>query len=538
MAFPNRPGRGEAAVLALLVAAHATLLVHLAQRTGVTVDEPSHIVSSILYWEGNDRLLPRDLPPLIKIAGGWAAASAGFAIVEESHPVWKANHEWEIGLDMIRRMSERGIRTAMFRARLPLLVFPLATLVLLWWWGRQIHSPPAGLAIAFLFLAEPTALGHGALFKNDHAATFTFLLFWFTAWRFWKTPTYSSAAAMACGVALAILAKLSLLIVVPLAILIVLVRSWNLRYLALVVFIPYLASVAACQFQVRMAGLLPLPALMWDGVQSLLSNSREENAVYLLGQRHPSGSPFYFAVAAAVKSPELILLLFAGGAGLLALRLKQRLLNAGDLFWILPGLLYFALASLSPLQLGFRLILPALPFTLLICGAALQPAASRKWILLSLLLPAAAPLAVYYPSYLSYFNLISGGPAKGLRYLSDSNVDWGQDLRELRTWLYQHGSPRASISYMGADNVFAYFLEDEIDWIEPPFTPAGQHTRIFRPTPGIYAISANLISGQFFEAPYRDYYRVFREAEPIAYAGYSIYIYRFPRADARAHPGH
>ncbi|MCC6367958.1 MAG: hypothetical protein IT165_30915 [Bryobacterales bacterium] len=529
MAFPNRPSLREGAALSLLLAVHAAVLFHLARRTGVTIDEPSHIVSSILYWEGNDRLLPRDMPPLLKIAGGWAAASAGFRIVEESHPVWKTNHEWNIGLDMIRRMSERGIRTAMFRARLPLLLFPLATLVLLWWWGRQIHSPLAGLAIAFLFFAEPTALGHGALFKNDHAATFTYLLFWLTAWRFWKTPTPSTAAAMACGAALAILSKLSMLIVLPLAVLIVLLRSRKSLYLAFAVLIPYTAAIAACQFQTRLwGGFLPLPALMWDGVQSLLFNSRAENAVYLLGRHYPSGNPFYFAIAAAVKSPEPILLLLIAGACILAIRLKRRLLRAEDLFWILPGFLYFVLASLSPLQLGFRLVLPALPFALLICGAALQRLSSHKWTLAALLPALAVPLAAYYPNYLSYFNLASGGPAGGLRYLSDSNVDWGQDLRQLRTCLYRLGDPHPFVSYMGADNLLAYFLEDEIRWIEPPFSQTGKRTRIFQPSPGIYAISANLISGQFFEMPYRDFYRVFREAKPIAYAGYSIYIYRFP----------
>jgi hypothetical protein len=430
---------------------------------------------------------------------------------------------------MIRRMSERGIRTAMFRARLPLLLFPLATLILLWWWARQLYSPLVGLAVAFLFFAEPTALGHGALFKNDHAATFTYLLFWFTAWRFWIAPTPATAAAVALGAALAILSKLSLLIVLPFAILIVLLRSRKPLYLAFVVFIPYLASLAACQFQTRLfAGFLPLPALMWDGVQSLLFNSRAENAVYMLGRRYPYGSPFYFVISAAVKAPELILLLLAAGVAILALRLKHRLLCAEDFFWIFPGFLYFVLASLSPLQLGFRLVLPALPFALLICGAALQRLSSRKWILAALLPALAAPLVAYYPSYLSYFNLASGGPTNGLRYLSDSNVDWGQDLRELRACLYRLGDPQPFVSYMGADNLFAYFLKNEINWIEPPFSQTGKRTRIFQPTPGIYAISANLISGQFFEVPYRDFYRAFREARPIAYAGYSIYIYRFP----------
>ena len=110
----------EALWLAVILLLQLTALVALAKRTGVTVDEPSHILSAILYWEGQDTLAPRDMPPLIKIAGGWLAARGEFQIVEESHPVWKKHHEWDISLDMIRRMDERQIRESMLLARLPL----------------------------------------------------------------------------------------------------------------------------------------------------------------------------------------------------------------------------------------------------------------------------------------------------------------------------------------------------------------------------------------------------------------------------------
>ena len=39
------------------------------------------------------------------------------------------------------------------------------------------------------------------------------------------------------------------------------------------------------------------------------------------------------------------------------------------------------------------------------------------------------------PHSLSYFNELIGGPRNGPNYLLGSNVDWGQDLRYLRSWL-------------------------------------------------------------------------------------------------------
>lgn len=511
----------EIAALAILLAVYLSVLVTLIRRTGVTVDEPSHILSSILYWEGNDRLLPRDLPPLIKIIGGWSAASAGFTIVEESHPVWKTRHEWMISLDMMRRMNEDRIRDAMFRARLPLLVFPVATALLLWWWARQLYSPTTALLASLLFLLEPTALGHAVLFKNDHASAFGFLLFWYMAWRYWRAPTALAAIALGIAAAVGLLAKLSMLILLPISVLCVAVRSYRTpRVLAIhlttATAVAYALAIAACQFEVRWwAGFLPLPEQIAHGVGSLIGNVRSDNSVYLLGMRYPTGHRAYFLIATLVKAPEVLLLLFLTG-----LRFAPLL--------ALPAALYFAAASISSLQFGFRLILPCLPFAALIAAAALERWRSQKWLAPAVVTVLLAPLIVHYPFYISYCNVASGGPKKGLRYLSDSNIDWGQDMRQLRHWMQRNNVMRMGVSYFGGDNPLAYLRPDQMKWIEPPFNEKGRETLQYQPAPGLYAISANLLTGQFFDAAHRDFYKAFRALTPIDYAGYSIYIFRVP----------
>src|SRR5438876_11457836 len=40
-----------------------------------------------------------------------------------------------------------------------------------------------------------------------------------------------------------------------------------------------------------------------------------------------------------------------------------------------------------------------------------------------------------YPHSLSYFNELAGRPDKGWEHLVDSNIDWGQDLLFLKTWM-------------------------------------------------------------------------------------------------------
>ena len=55
-----------------------------------------------------------------------------------------------------------------------------------------------------------------------------------------------------------------------------------------------------------------------------------------------------------------------------------------------------------------------------------------------------------WPHYLSYFNFLAGGPAGGHRHLIDSNLDWGQDLFELRRWLERNPqSEPIGLAYYG-----------------------------------------------------------------------------------------
>lgn len=43
-----------------------------------------------------------------------------------------------------------------------------------------------------------------------------------------------------------------------------------------------------------------------------------------------------------------------------------------------------------------------------------------------------------YPHYFAYFNELSGGPKYGYKYLSDSNLDWGQDNDAAKLYIAKH----------------------------------------------------------------------------------------------------
>jgi hypothetical protein len=462
---------------------------------------------------------------------------------------------------MMERTDQSTLQRMFFYTRLPAIVFPLATAALLWLWGRRIWGAGAGLLLAALYALEPTALGHGALIKNDVAATCSYLAFWFAAWSFWRVPTLRRAAVLGGATLLAVLSKLSMLWLCGVAPVIAILAMRRERptaraiaALALLLLIPYLGALTACQFETRRisafelhalaqdphlpkpliaAGhifrILPMPVPLWDGVLNLFRNNDEPVPVYFLGNVYPHGHPLYFLTAVLVKSSIPVLLLAAGGALLLASEGVRRL-KAESLFWIAPGLVYVGLASLSSLQLGVRLVLPALPFALLIAGAAVSRLLTRRGaaILLLLFLWGGCESVRAYPDGLSFFNLAAGGPDRGLRYLADSNLDWGQGLPELARYIQASRLSGVRLAYFGNDSVWRFFDQRQIELLPLPWGEGQVKQREIPLRGGYYAVSATLLPGQFFPPAYRDYLRPLRQRKPTDVIAHSIYVYRLP----------
>lgn len=547
----------------------AGLLAYEAWRTGVTADEPGHLVGAELYWERADRLPPGDMPPLIKMAAGWVPRSLDLPLPDDLGTEGDTRREWEVAITMMEHLRGRPIGKIFFLSRLPLLIFPLLTVFVVWRWARGLFSPVTAMVAATLFALEPTALAHGALFKNDHAATFAYLLFWFAMWRYWRSPSRPAIGLMAVATTLCLIAKLSLLFVFAVAPLLILLSEmpdrrwprWNTVGTALgVCAASYLLLLSAAQFDMqwltaadlrkldadrtlpgwyalaaRVFTLFPVPARMWAGTTLLMSGFAYDNPVYLFGQIYPHGHPLYFLAALLVKAPVTLIVFGCAGAALLAIALVRRRLVWSDVLWIVPGPVYLLLCSRVPSQLGVRLVLPALPFGILVCAHLIEWARNSsltRGLLLAGLALFAFESARVYPFGIAFFNVAAGGPTAGYRYLVDSNLDWGQGLGELERWTRAHRVAPIRLSYFGGDMTFRYFRDDQQQTFPPPWTVALTNGRTqLVPEPGYYyAISPTLLPGHFFAPKYRDYYAAFRTMTPVARPGYSLFVYRVDAA--------
>ncbi|MFA6383405.1 MAG: glycosyltransferase family 39 protein [Parcubacteria group bacterium] len=123
-----------------------------------------------------------------------------------------------------------------------------------------------------------------------------------------------------------------------------------------------------------------------------------------------------------------------------------------------------------------------------------------------------------YPNYMSYFNETVGGPKNGYHYVTDSNADWGQDLKRLQGFL--DDNPQIGlirVDYFGGGDI-SYYIGDKYEqWYDSK-----------RPIEaGWYAVSTNFLEGSLYDTakPDNESYRWLKYKKPLYQVGTSILIY-------------
>jgi hypothetical protein len=538
--------------IGLLLLACAAGLIFESRRAGLTVDETSHFAADYLYWLGDDTLQPSDAPPLTRAICGWIPRLM-HAPSPRQTAGWNERDAYRIGAEILDDTHIRA-RRLLFYTRLPFLIFPLLIVFLLWHWGRQLFGEPAALCLAACGALEPTILGHGVLINSDVPAAFGALWFAYAAWKYWSAPDRRMLLMMLAAMVFAVLTKFTLLPLAIAGLVLALRKGPRVWAAAAIPATLYLGILAASQFQAapvsaaeigqfsgagvpgwamggaKLLAKLPWPTQFVHGLLFIGGSLQGDGFTgYMLGRQIRGKVPLYFPLAWAIKFPIPLQLLAIAGLIALAIRIRRRQAGSADLFVWGPGLFFFGAATLSNSHIGFRHVLPALPFFILGGGFAMARwggfRAMRVGVAICLLWLTASSLRSY-PHGISYFNEWIGGPAEGWQYLADSNIDWGQDLPALGRYMEERRVPSMKTFIFGFDNPFHYMKPGSL---EPQALPAAENPALphsFQPTPGLYAVSANFLAGFLFPPGYEDYLAYFRPRTPDARAGYSIFIYR------------
>lgn len=549
-----------------------------------TLDEQNHIARGLAYLRTGDLRLSQEHPPGVNVLEALPLLFDPTIRLPLDSASW-ANAEWYGFADqMLWRNADRP-QAAVFAARAPVLCLTLVLAALTYRWARDLGGLWSGLIALAMLALDPNILAHGRLATTDMGVTCAALAAMHALQRALprgalRQPGWGRWLVAGIALGAAQMAKFSALVLAPAAALTVMVawgaaqRShrrlalgsrtvahagvWAARLLllfgagALVVWAGYAFTWGPIDVLGGLSG--PAPAY-WAGIARTLQRTTGGASTYFMGQYGQGGWLAYFPVAFAIKTPlpTLILLLAAGVS--VVRRLVAAAARVGHACsatpeddschaesvtylacLLLPVAAFWAMAVGGSFNIGYRHILPSLPFLYVLVGWQLGRAAFLRRLLPAACLALLAWLLLdtlcIAPHYLAFFNGLAGGPDNGHRYLVDSNLDWGQDLPGLERYVREQGMERIYLSWFGAAHPEAYDL---------PFHPLPGYWRFrdepaaygfnpSRPAPGVYAISVTNLQG--VNLADRDTYRWFREQTPVATIGHSIRIYRVVQAPA------
>lgn len=545
--------------LALFVA----LALGASSGNSATWDEPIHLTAGYAALTAGDYRVDPSHPPLLRM---WAALplvvdrpvrEVDTVRIDQRPAASWVTEAYGLAHRFLYVDNDADRMIGYGRTMIVLLGVVLGAVLFAWalaWLG----TVPAAV-VAALFALAPNLLAHASLVTTDFGVTALAFCAIFFLWRACERPVAANVAGAAICSALALVSKFSAVLLAPITLVILAVavarRMMPFRTAAAIAGSIGVAAVAviwaiygfrylpsdtpgwAFDFTTRVPSAdrsLVIAAADWIDRHRLLPNAYIQGFVYaqtssqqmpsfLFGEVSQSGWWYYFPVAFLIKTPVAILLLFA--AGLVAAGRTLGFARAAVL--VAPVVVFAGAAIVSGINLGLRHLLPVYPFVLLIGGVAAHRLAlhHRRWApaaLAAVLVAGSVELARAYPAPLAFFNQFVGGPAYGYRYLADSNIDWGADLKRLDEWMERHGVGHVNLAYFGQADPRYY----GIDCTHLPGAPTFATDAIARPRlPGYVALSPTLMHGVYAPPEWQVFYEPFRDLEPAAVLGHSLRIY-------------
>jgi hypothetical protein len=545
-------------------------LVSVLSRKSITTDEIVLIPSAYYYYVDPSVNLIGQHPPLCKLMAGlpllflqpneWKPAKIDPALSPDQNEWGYVMSFWRDNRPLFEAIS--------FWSRIGMIALTLALGALLFFFARDLFGSRVALIAVALFAIEPTILAHGRVVQTDIPAAFGLLLTVYAIWKYIRAPGWKHACFLGMGAAVALLAKYSMLVAIPaifatIGFLFCLpdARRRNLLRDAAIAAVALLLLVNAAYFFNHRAltpgdlkwvrdvfpastGLLTpilqvsrwiVPTDLVMGIYWQANHTKIGHPAGLLGMYREHGWWYYFPVAFFFKT-TIPFLLLSIASFVWAARRAVRERESHWLVLLVPLVLYTALLALSPINIGVRYYLPAYLFFIVLSAALLDFLSRYRGRViaryaamvtaLGALLWMALEAKRAYPHYIPYMNQLTfGRPAWW--FLSDSNVEWGDDSKKLASWLHARGENRVRGLLLGCFATLDFYQINYVDALGAPGTPP----------PRYIALGASFLNGstvppyevegrRVSESKRVNTFDSYRNRKPEAIIGKSIYVFR------------
>ncbi|MBM3985989.1 MAG: phospholipid carrier-dependent glycosyltransferase, partial [Planctomycetes bacterium] len=392
VSVPPAP-RGMKLAAAALLLLSAALALWSARAKSEAYDEPMYILTGYSYVVTGDLSLNREHPPLAKYLIGLPLLLLDL----ELPPDYQSRPGTATAF--IAGQTHAHPREILFLAR----VHGVLLLVLLglyaWRWGRVAFGEAAGLAALALVALNPGLIGLSVVAGNDFAVTAFGFAACYHAWRWLASGARTSLLFAVLLLGCAVGSKFTALLLLPVVGLAILAQAlrerrpallgWGLVALLAVAGVLWLLYLGEARSLAEASGHPRFsarsdPSKMFDtpvfeewlprlfdpdtkipllsflkGLDLQFFHASVGHPSFWHGQTGTSGWPEYYAGLWLIKNPEAFTLLLL--LGLLAWRRTWRGLPH-ELLLLLYPLLLFVVFSRADVQLGFKYVLPVVPF--------------------------------------------------------------------------------------------------------------------------------------------------------------------------------
>jgi 4-amino-4-deoxy-L-arabinose transferase-like glycosyltransferase len=304
------------------------------------------------------------------------------------------------------------------------------------------------------------------------------------------------------------------------------------------------------------------------GALMVVERSTGGNTGYFLGNISNSGWHEYFPTVFLIKEPiPSLILIFLAIFWSFKNFIKSTINNIKNknwwtklinwlsqnflLFCILSFVIIYSISSIrSPLNIGYRHLTVIIPliyiltadqikkwwwgvknnvnsqsiFSLLINFNQIKKIGIKTIFILILIMWYIIEALIISPHFIAYFNEFVGGAKNGYKYVVDSNLDWGQDLKRLTKFVEKNNINKIKLDYFGGGSPTYYLQEKFEPWQSAKGQPEANSWLAVsltflqnsqgKPVPG-------------FHINPKDTYNWLKDKNPTARIGYSIFVYHF-----------
>jgi hypothetical protein len=566
MSSVKRPNASEIAALCLLLVILSLQLFFSVRRESQTWDEANHIYTGYRSWTHADYGLNPEHPPLVKL----------FTTIPLlwSQPKSPTLEERFFKEDAFLRGKEflyqNDAEKILSRTRTAAALLTLLTALVVFFGTREMFGTGAAFIALTLLTFDPNLLAHGALITTDVGLACFMFLSVYMFYRFVKSPSALRLIGAGASVGLVLAVKHTGLLVLPILFLLTLceiVFEPNrerigrhalklLGSLALIALIGWVVlwSTYRFRYDARPNGLQLNPPLVeyvkglepyeaWPISTAARFRVLPESYLYgladvkltanyytsyVLGKVYAHGVWFYFPVALLIKTTIGVLALLLLSLGVVATRRLTRWREI--IFLVVPVFFYLLVAFTVGMNIGVRHILVVYVFLYVLIGGAawVLIQRNRKWAYAAgaCVLVHAASSLMAFPNYIPYGNELWGGPSQTYKYLTDSNSDWGQQLKSIKQYLDRRGVKECW---------FLYFAEGaaEPSYYGIPCKPLPTISTLWLNIPidvptsidGPVLISASNLSGVEFGPGSLDPYGQFKLLKPTAVIDHGVFVF-------------